>query len=64
MSQQWRVECDACGKDISDNLRMHSQIPRGEIGEVEDKDIVEAVREDGATAARCNNCGEVRLVGN
>jgi len=61
--RQYRIKCDDCGSETSENLRMHSQVPqsfaRRRLSDAEERgaDFVNG------TPVQCNNCDTVRVVG-
>ncbi len=67
MAQQWRVECENCGTEQAEKLRMHSQLSKSEVR----KRLKDDPRDDDdegqkveGTFVECNVCGTMREVEN
>ena len=63
MAQQWRVECDECGKAVSDHMRMHTQLSNRDAARQLNNDPGEGADPQGKTYVKCNVCGTIREVG-
>lgn len=62
MSQQWRVVCESCGKEISGRLRMHTQLSHREAKRRLNEGPRESPESFEGTWVECNNCGRIRQV--
>lgn len=62
MGRQWRVQCESCGKEIANKLRMHTQISNHKAAVVQNSDPTESPDPLQGTFVRCNVCGTVREV--
>mgnify|MGYP006303118937 CR=1 FL=1 len=58
MAQQWRVECDECGKEQADYFRMHSQLTGNDHREAVDQN---GEFDDDDTLIECNVCGNIQV---
>ena len=67
MAQQWRVPCDECGREVSEKLRMHTQLSASEARDhfkADPRDDHDEEEKSEGTFVKCNNCGNVREVEN